>query len=522
GVSAWERKYMSLLASRYRNPHAQWYVNHRTDPITWSGDSWYDILWYDPAVPETPPDDLPLSRHFQGAGLVVIRSGWYEPDATVVTFQCGDFFGGHDHYDQNSFTIYRKGHLALDSGGYDSWYTRHWLNYYSRTVAHNTITVFDPAEDCTANFGGGANDGGQIFLYTRDGKGNHPRTMRQALRDPQYDTGDILVFDTARDYVRVLGNATRAYSPHKLGSFTRELVFLRPKLKTNTPTIVLFDRVQATRPEYAKKWMLHTENKPEQVGSDTWCATGGAGKLYVGMLEPRGGKVTLTGGPGREFEVNGKNYPLPEKDQSNRSPNVPGSWRIEVQPPAPAERDLFLNVLMPVDKDEVSVPAITRIETDNMLGGFIKGERGEPNAIVWFAKNKDVLGADESLSYRIQEESETQHLITGLPADMEYAIWLNDKVIQTQRTQDTRTQTGVRKDLTPSCSLSFTTPAGAGQTIRITPVGRTAERIERMGTVRGSAGAQGVRARHVDGLFVNNPATRPSRRADSRESSGRL
>ncbi|MBN1676136.1 MAG: heparinase II/III family protein, partial [Kiritimatiellae bacterium] len=431
-----------------------------------------------PAVPETPPDDLPLSRHFRGSGTVVIRTGWYEPDATVVTFQCGDYFGGHDHYDQNSFTIYRKAHLAIDSGGYDKWYSRHWQNYYCRTVAHNTMTVFDPAEDCAANFGGGANDGGQISLYTRNGKGNHPRTMRQALRDPQYDTGDILVFDAARDYVRVLGDATRAYSPHKLKNFTRELVFLQPTIQTNPPTVVVFDRVRATRPEYAKKWLLHTADKPEQIGSDTWCATEGDGKLYVSMLEPRGANVTLVGGPGREFEVNGRNYPLPEKDASNRPPNVAGSWRIEIEPPAPAEADLFLNVLMPADKDQASVPAITRMETENMLGSFIKSEHGEPNAIVWFAKNKDVLSDDESLGYRIQETGATRHLITDLPADMEYAIWLNDNIIQTQRTQDTRTETGVRKPLTPSSSLWFTTPAGAGQAIRITPVRRTAERVE--------------------------------------------
>ncbi|MBN1673636.1 MAG: heparinase II/III family protein, partial [Kiritimatiellae bacterium] len=136
GAGVWERKYLSMLASRHRNPHAQWYVNHMTKPMG-GNEAWYDILWYDPAVPEMPPDALPLSRHFQATGVAVIRTGWYEPDATVVSFKCGDLFyeSGHGHLDQNSFTIYRGGHPALDSGGYDFHATTHYCNYYERTVA---------------------------------------------------------------------------------------------------------------------------------------------------------------------------------------------------------------------------------------------------------------------------------------------------------------------------------------------------------------------------------------------------
>ncbi|MBN1670110.1 MAG: heparinase II/III family protein [Kiritimatiellae bacterium] len=470
GVSAWERKYLSMLASRYRNPHAQWYVNHMTKPET-GNEAWYDILWYDPSVPETPPDALPLARHFQGAGVAVIRTGWYEPDATVVSFKCGNFVGGHNHYDQNSFTLYRKGHLALDAGGYDSHGTSHYVNYYERTVAHNSITVFDPDEEARNPWHKRvlSNDGGQLYLKSLNGKDSRPKTLDQALTDPKYDTGDIVVFEPGQGYVRVLGDATRAYSAKKLKKFTRQLVVLHPKLKANPPTIVVFDRVQAARPEYTKKWLLHTVDKPEQVVPGAWCATEGAGTLYVRMLEPQGGQVSLVGGPGHEFEVNGRNYPLSSKLPDG---NVPGAWRIEVEPPKPAERDLFLNVLMPVDKDQTAIPAVTRLETANMLGGFIRGDRGEPDTVVWFARERDLLGAGESLSYRLPENGETRHLIADLPANVDYAIRLNGRVMQTQRTQDTRTQEGVRKGFASSCSLAFTTPGGAGGTVTIAPLRR--------------------------------------------------
>ncbi|MBN1670105.1 MAG: heparinase II/III family protein [Kiritimatiellae bacterium] len=470
-ISRWERKYMSVIASEYRNPHAQWYIEHMpkvNEPIT-GAEAWYDILWYDPAVPQTPPDDLPLSRHFRGMGVVVARTGWYEPDAAVITFECGDHFGGHCHMDQNQFTIYRKGYLALDAGGYASWGCSHHVNYYNRTVAHNTITVFDPNEDLANNFNNNANDGGQIYLHHRNGADNKPRTVEHVRSDPQYQTGDMVVFEQGQGYVRALGDATGAYSAKKLKKFTREFVVLYPKIKANPPVVVVFDRVRATRPEYAKKWLLHTEHEPEQVAPGTWRATEGDGTLYVSMLEPQGAKAALVGGPGREFEVNGKNYPPPQKKRPKTPPNYLGNWRIEVQPPTPAERDLFLNVLVPVDKGEGSIPTVTRMETDNMLGGFIKGERGEPNTVVAFAKNKDALDAGDSISYRLPENGETRHLIADLPANVEYEIRLDGRLLQTRRTQDTRTETAVRKNLAPSSSFSFTTPAGAGGTVAIAP-----------------------------------------------------
>ncbi|MBN1675100.1 MAG: hypothetical protein JXR37_28930 [Kiritimatiellae bacterium] len=192
----------------------------------------------------------------------------------------------------------------------------------------------------------------------------------------------------------------------------------------------------------------------------------------MSTLEPRGAKVTLVGGPGREFEVNGKNYPLPEKDASNRPPNVPGNWRLEVEPPAPAERDLFLNVLLPVDTDQPAIPAVTRLEAANMLGGFIQGEQGEPGTVVWFARDKDVLDKTESLGYRLPGDGPVRHLIADLPANVDYEVRLDGKLLQTQRTRDTRTETAVRKKLTPSCSLAFATSAGACGTITIAPARR--------------------------------------------------
>ena len=74
--------------------------------------------------------------------------------------------------DLGHFSIYYKGHLALDSGIYqgkdadNGWGKENYVNYYSRTIAHNSLLIYDPDEPKPV---GGwkekakARDGGQIF-----------------------------------------------------------------------------------------------------------------------------------------------------------------------------------------------------------------------------------------------------------------------------------------------------------------------------------------------------------------------
>jgi hypothetical protein len=88
---------------------------------------------------------LPWFRFFDGIGLLVARSDW-SPDATYVTFKVGDNYWSHSHLDQGAFTIYKGGALAIDSGFYTKYGSDHHMNYFSQTIAHNTLTVTDPAD----------------------------------------------------------------------------------------------------------------------------------------------------------------------------------------------------------------------------------------------------------------------------------------------------------------------------------------------------------------------------------------
>src|SRR5207248_699493 len=148
------------IASRYRDSLAQWWVNrfhlNASEPD--------QIIFEDrPGVPPRAPDDLPRTKYFAPMGIAIARGNFDR--GTVAAFKCTPvYLHNHGHRDANSFTIYHKGDLAIDSGAYDAYETPHWYNYYIRTVAHNTIVIHDPSEKMISRGKEYANDGGQRFI----------------------------------------------------------------------------------------------------------------------------------------------------------------------------------------------------------------------------------------------------------------------------------------------------------------------------------------------------------------------
>ena len=117
------------------------------------------------------------------------------------------------------------------------------------------------------------------------------------------------------------------------------------------------------------------------------------GKLVTHTLLPAADncEIAKIGGPGREFWVDGKNYPFRPHDRGN---DEPGAWRIEVSPRAPAETDLFLNVMQVMDAVGGPEPlAPEMIETSALVGARIA------DRVVLFGKSKRRL--NRALSFTI-------------------------------------------------------------------------------------------------------------------------
>jgi hypothetical protein len=230
----------------------------------------YDLLLWSPKVSRQMPTALAYRE--RTLGQVFARSAWNDA-ATWLSFNAGPHLDTHQHYDAGNLTIHRNGvDLLVDSGSLDAFGSRHWYNYYVRTVAHNTVLIHDPAErwrniwsgvpnDATVNDGGqrtqapltpaptlrqylnnrDAYDHGSIDRYAAGDWGVYLKsTLTNAYQNPRYQS------------VRPDGSRNRVKALH----VGREVVYLRARAGRRDGVIV-FDRIVAAEPEFRKAVLWH-------------------------------------------------------------------------------------------------------------------------------------------------------------------------------------------------------------------------------------------------------------------------
>ena len=387
---------LGYAVNRFKDPYSAWLLRESG----FLAKEWVlpvlEFLWDDPEViPQNPTqsseNELPRQRYFPGVGHLVMRDGWNR-DSTWIEFDCGPYFAKHQHLDQNQFTIYHRGYLAIDSGAdYTDTESPHYLNYYRRTVAHNSVLVYDPAEKFfwSDNLLAAANDGGQRMNSSRYWNTIRSREEWERTRD-LWDLGSMRVLDyVPGHYQYAMGDARKAYAPEKLRQFTREILYV-----PTHSVLFVFDRVVSTQPSFRKAWLLHGVNAPtvdqdrnrepgnrEFRNAQTFRFEEGDGELLVHSLLPKERVITRRGGNGHEYDCPGDDHggawgtgenwsleppggaPLPEDPRlrhkwklfwgddfnrilpSNRKNVVPGAWRIEVSPAVAAAEDSFLHVM---------------------------------------------------------------------------------------------------------------------------------------------------------------------------------
>lgn len=289
------------------------------------------------------------SIHFDTMGQVYMRTG-SDVDDTYAYFITGGRSIKHKHYDNNHFMIYKHGFRCIDSG------TRpepgqHLSHYFSRTVAHNCVTIRMPGEvfpDYWGNIAPGEvelpvpNDGGQNELLASELK-----TLRET-----------------DDYVYLASDATGAYNSAKASLVMREFVWCMPDV------FVVFDRVTSTDASYPKTWLYHTASEPVISGNE-YSETSQGGKSICRTLFPEDAVLQKIGGPGYQFWSDGVNWALPAERSSVVPPDdwpLIGQWRMEVKPGAERTEDVFMHIIQVGDESLTSLPSTTTFNSDSEIG----------------------------------------------------------------------------------------------------------------------------------------------------------
>ena len=383
----------------------------------------YELLWRDYTLKGKAPDDLPLTR-YSGTpyGWMIARTGW-DANSVIAEMKINEqFVGNHQHMDGGSFQIYHKGPLAIDAGAYSGssggYNSPNNKNYFKRTIAHNSLLVYDPDEkfECW-NYGGGgktrfaANDGGQRMC----GEGWKTCNSLDSLLSEEYTVGKVLAHGfgpdaQAPDYSYLKGDITQAYT-RKVKEAKRSFVFLNLHAAEVPGALIVFAKVVSSDPQFKKFWLLHSIEEPVIEGDRfiiRRTKNGDTGMLQNQVLLPEAGNAQIekVGGKGKEFWVFGTNYPNDALPNRPDDANERGAWRVEVSPAVPAAENYFLNVIQVADNTCKRMNDVKRIDAGKVVGVQIA------DRIVTFSKNS--LPLSGKIDMKVDGNTSMKFVITDL------------------------------------------------------------------------------------------------------------
>ena len=203
---------LRALAAEYRYGYAQRLAREIGEAgVQNAGNSWLDLIWYDPMVTEKDYHVLPTLHHFTDMDFVSARSDW-SGEESFLFYKCGPYIGEkgmetmnycassahHTHPDQNSFMLHGCGEWLIRDDG----------NYGKYTGQHNTLII-----DGGEQLGGGDSIFDGVELHAMKQK---PHVIT-ALSTPSFDH---IAGDASQAYPRVTG----------LRRFTRHLLYLKPNV----------------------------------------------------------------------------------------------------------------------------------------------------------------------------------------------------------------------------------------------------------------------------------------------------
>lgn len=390
------------------------------------------FIYYNPFLSAKSFDNLPLSRFFPSpSGIMITRTKWdldkkgQASNAMVVLMNMKEYNAkNHTHLDIGHFGIYYKGHLALDAGIYqgkdpnNEWGKTNYVNYYARTIAHNSLLILDPNEPTPyegSNIKAQSRDGGQFSYKNR--AWDSTQEMFSAGKSAQVMAVDIAK-GNAPDYSYLKGNMTAAYNipknvavyPAKADTVFRSFVFLNLKQSSVPGTLIVLDKVVSTQPTFKKTWLLHAQNEPTiHANTISFESTqdGRNGRLHntVVLPAPDNQQIETVGGPGKEYWVDGKNWGTVTQEDA-------GQWRVELSPKEAALSDNFLNLIQVMDAQPVQT-ALTIDKCFSANGDYIAISIAD--RIVAQALNLSSHAAD--LAFTLGDGKKTyQVLITDLAA----------------------------------------------------------------------------------------------------------
>jgi len=346
------------------------------------------ITMHDPSVvPKNPGElSLPTSRLFKSQGWLTSRSGWDDPDATLVGFWCHNWqMGVRMAKWNNSFTLWKnRGPL---------FWTRGWgkggFHYYAR--GWNTLLL-----------------DGHIYPPARN---NYTGNLDDLMDNPDALNrvgGFKHVESVPGKYDYVKGDAARAYyergSLYKtlLSRFDRDFVYFHGAEIGQPDMLVIRDCIKdaddvdmhekhllfqvSYNPELRETDWSGTESPGTEIEPGKWLYNNvryvtvrndlegfneAHGKAYLRVLHPQNTRVYKIGGPGHQFD---DWFGEPVEVNENATPEerfYKGEYRLQVTSPTAAREESYLFAIEATDSADDSPVDMEKLESTGLIGARV-------------------------------------------------------------------------------------------------------------------------------------------------------
>jgi hypothetical protein len=243
----------------------------------------FELLWGRGGITPLSPEGMPPGLCVENAGYLIARDRW-DASSTVLVLKASSFQSiNHHHRDDNHIDLSYRGVSMLvragtyAGGGYGS---DHWRNFYTRSIAHNTLVVYDPAERFVQYGSARANDGGQRLPNIE------PTRVGDIAEGGAYHVGGIEGCTIGDEHAYARGDASRAYSSDKLTRFVRHVVQLRAAHASAPPSTVVVDEVATPRLDLRRALLWHLPSSPTVEAGHVSATQGTTARLHLYPLAP--------------------------------------------------------------------------------------------------------------------------------------------------------------------------------------------------------------------------------------------
>ena len=389
------------IASEYDNEQAQWLGEmvrnkflHKeaSQSKIFPGilpEAFLEFIWFNPEVKETSPNHLPLTKHFEDLGLVVMRSSW-DTDATHLSFKSSPA-GGHKqwkmsweldkkndwktrslthyHVDFNQFILlHNDSYLAIDEG----------YNRTSKAEVHNLVTV-----DGTGCVGEKIWDEGDLsdpVLFDLNCKGIH-----NVWRDvPEEATAKIEAFSTDNGYAYAVGETSKMYYPEmKLTRNARHII------NSECGYYIFLDELESDL-EHTYTWRIHSEKYANQLSDHQFEIVNGKGALNIFTVFPEARDTKID-------ETLVEEIMTPQRPDDIRRISLK---TLLVENSVKSKNTYFLNVLQPKDAinaDKSKEVSIKQLKGEHCIGVEVTSKE-HVETFLFSEVNNIVLGDIQSKS----------------------------------------------------------------------------------------------------------------------------